>query len=400
VGMALAAAPLRPGGGKVVYYGDVPVYFDLGGATFFGKLFEAISHIPVEIVEAGREASPQDKRIPKVRYTRRRFLLDRLEQTRFTRRHARWVAATKSWRGWVEAKRLGLKADDAVVTVAHGSTWLVAVEAARWAGARSIVFCHDEWTELDGRKLGGVAGKIYADTLGKASTVFAISEGMQRHLEERYAIKSEVFLPTVRLGANYVESIPKPPRQAPRLAYIGHLWPEYWRSLHSVASAAAQAGWQTDLHVNAEARRTIGTPPAYVHFQPFVAEERLAQHLAAEADALVVALDFSPGSKAQMATLFTSKLAEYTRTGLPIIVIGPPYAETVRWAKAQQCFYVVDDQSTEAVDHALQPFFRDETSRCEMGRRAQEVGRRAFAAERGVDQLLGACGSGRGRGPA
>jgi hypothetical protein len=129
-----------------------------------------------------------------------------------------------------------------------------------------------------------------------------------------------------------------------------------------------------------------------VHLQPFVAEERLAQHLATEADALVVALDFSPGNKTQMATLFSSKLAEYTRTGLPIIVIGPSYAETVRWARAQHCFCVVEDQSTDAVERALQPLFRDDCLRREMGRRAQEIGRQAFAVERGVEQLLGACG--------
>jgi glycosyltransferase involved in cell wall biosynthesis len=375
---------------RIVYVGEHNVDFTFGGHAFLAKLLEAADRSERVAVECGRETTPVKARLPGIDYRALRFPVDRLSRTRWVKAHARWVTASAG----VRARRLqlagGLCRDDLVVCVAHDFAWLPALEAARRADAMSVVFVHDEWVRIFGERFGGKqrATTLFRKALSKATRVFAVSEGMQDRLRDVYGIQSEVLLPPRRRGVHRPERKAKPPGRPFRFAYCGQLWREYWQSLRVLAEAGRNRGWEVHIFTNEAGRRVVGAEYANVQVHDFLPEEQLVSHLAAETDALVVALDFSEDARETMGTMFSSKLAEYTATGLPIVILAPPNANMARWGRAQGCFLVIDRLEPHYVEHELSALV-DDPARCRaLGESAAELGEALFAPERAVDRLM------------
>jgi glycosyltransferase involved in cell wall biosynthesis len=376
--------------GRVVYIGDHQVTFSFGGHAFLAKLLEAADGWDRVAVECGWEETVVQERLPGIDYRRVRFSLDRLQGTRFVKWHAGWVQASLGMRARRLRRAVNLRHEDLVVTIAHDFAWLPALQAARLAGATSAVFVHDEWVRLFGDRLGGneQGAAIFREALTKATRVFAVSEGMQDRLRDCYGIESEVFLPPRRRGLQKPARKAKSPGRPFRFAYCGQLWREYWHSLRVVAQVGRNHGWEVHIFTNEAGRRVAGVEYANVQVHEFLPEERLVSHLAAEADALVVALDFSADASETMETMFSSKLAEYTATGLPVVIMAPPHAHMARWARAQGCFLVIDRVDPEYVERELCALAGDPTRcRC-LGEAAAELVESLFAPERAVEQLM------------
>lgn len=93
-----------------------------------------------------------------------------------------------------------------------------------------------------------------------------------------------------------------------------------------------------------------------------------------------------------MEMAFPSKLADYTATGLPLLIYGPPYCSAVRWAQDNAGVaevVAVEDQALLGV--AIKRLARANT-RVTLGKRAIEVGRTFFshgAAQRTFHSALG-----------
>src|SRR6185503_16891632 len=58
----------------------------------------------------------------------------------------------------------------------------------------------------------------------------------------------------------------------------------------------------------------------------------LLTRLRAEAHALFVPMSFAAADRANMEMAFPSKLADYTATGVPLLIYGPGYCSAVAWA--------------------------------------------------------------------
>jgi glycosyltransferase involved in cell wall biosynthesis len=377
---------------KLIYIGENQVEIaTCGGHAFLAKLFESADQWERLVVECGWEQTPVERRLPGVNYERVRFPLDRLQGTRFVQWHARCVRTFLGMRARRLRLAAGLEPKDLLITLAHEFVWLPAVEAARQAGSRSAVFVYDEWVEIFGGRFGGKkqAATVFRQALSKATTVFAVSEGMQDRLRNVYGVESEVFLPPRRRGVLRPASITRPPGRPFRFAYCGQLWREYWQSLQVLAEAGRNRGWEVHIFTNEAGRRVVGGEYANVQVHDFLPEEQLVSHLAAEVDALVVALDFSANSGPTMETMFSSKLAEYTATGLPIVIMAPPNANMTRWGRAKGCFMVIDRLDPEHTKRELSALAND-PARCRaLGESAAELGNELFSPERAVQRLLG-----------
>lgn len=379
--------------GRLVYIGDHSVEFSFGGHAFLAKLLEAADGRERVAVECGWEETAVADRLSGVDYRRCRFRLDRLQGTRFGRAHAWWLQTALPLRARRLRQVAGLQPSDLVVTVAHEFIWMPALAAAQLANAMSVVFVHDEWVKLYRDRFGGdmQAGVVFRKALARATRVLAVSEGMQDRLQNRYGIASEVFLPPRRRGGVRPEPTVRPAGRPFRFAYCGQLWSSYWQALRVLAEVGRERGWQLDVYTNAAGRRVAGAEYGNVRVHDFLPEEKLVPHLAAEADALVVALDFGADGGPTMETMFSSKMAEYTATGLPVIIITPPHANMTRWGKAQGCFVVIDRLDRDVVDRELSALVGD-PDRCRaLGTAAAELGAALFAPERAVERLVG-CG--------
>jgi hypothetical protein len=376
---------------RIVYIGDHCVEFSFGGHAFLAKLLEEAESHPRVAVECGWDETPPARRLPGIDYRRCRFRLDRLQGSRFTRVHALWVQASLRLRERRLRRLTNLKPSDLVLTIAHEFAWLPALEAARRAGAASAVFVHDEWVRLFGYRYGSHerGAAVFRQALSKASRVMSVSEGMQQRLRDVYGIESEVFLPPRRRGVVR----PVPARRAEgcpfRFAYCGQLWRDYWETLRVLADVGRDRGWEFEIYTNAPGRRVAGTEYPNVRVHDFLPEEHLVPHLAAAADALVVALDFSAAAESTMATMFSSKMAEYTATGLPVVIMAPPNANMARWAKAQGCFVVIDRLERDHIAKQVSALV-DDPARCRaLGTAAADLGDQLFSPQRAVESLVG-----------
>ena len=345
------------------------------------------------MVEAGAEASEPEQRLVGIEYVRWRFSLDRLERTRFTHLHARWVKLALVLRAQSLQRLALISRNDLLVTIAHDFVWLPAVECAHRAGAPSAVFVHDEWVELYGERFRSKrqAAELYAEQLHKASQVFAVSDGMQRHLKMTYGVESEVFLPPRRQSAKRVSFQEKPTDRPFCFAYCGQLWKGYWETLRHLAAVGQQRGWELDIYTDEAGRRVVGTEFSNVRVNPFLPEEDLVAHLAQKADALVVALPFDEGARRMMETMFSSKLAEYTATELLIVIIGPAHAQMIQWARAAGCFLAIEELNDELISREITRIVEDADKRRAMGRASADLGAAMFSAKRAAAQLLASC---------
>jgi Glycosyl transferase 4-like domain len=374
----------------VIYCGDHTVTFSFGGHAFLAKLLRHFDLGSTEIVEAGAEASEPEDRLPGYEYRRLRFPFDRFERTRWSRWHARWAVANRRQRGRRIAEFLRLTGQDCLMTIAHDFIWIPVIEAARQTQAKVIVFCHDEWVELYGAKFRSKeeAKSIYGGQLRKATQVFSASEGMRRHLASAYGVKSKVFYPPRSTEQSGSKRQPQGNREKFRFTFCGQLWKEYWSSLREVAAVGMKHGWEIDILTNVPGQKVVGREFPNVRARDFLPEERLISHLQVESDALVIALPFGEEARETMETMFSSKMADYTMTGLPIVILAPPHAEMSRWGHEAGCFCLLDKLDRECIEKELIWFVGDEAGRSKMGQRAFELGQRLFSPERAKSEIL------------
>jgi hypothetical protein len=112
-----------------------------------------------------------------------------------------------------------------------------------------------------------------------------------------------------------------------------------------------------------------------------LSSSELLTRLREEADALFVPMSFDPGDRANMEMAFPSKLADYTATGLPLLIYGPAYCSAVTWAHENPGASEVV-KSEPALSPAIQRLANDVHHRVTLGKRALEVGRRYFSHSR------------------
>jgi glycosyltransferase involved in cell wall biosynthesis len=93
-------------------------------------------------------------------------------------------------------------------------------------------------------------------------------------------------------------------------------------------------------------------------------------------------MSFALHDRANMEISFPSKLTDYSATGLPILIWGPPYCSAVKWAKENPgVAEVVEELSMERLAQAVARLAANPSHRIELGANALEKGREYFSHE-------------------
>jgi hypothetical protein len=88
-----------------------------------------------------------------------------------------------------------------------------------------------------------------------------------------------------------------------------------------------------------------------------------------------------PADRSNMEMAFPSKLADYTATGLPLLIYGPPYCSAVTWARENQDVAVIVDNE-ETLPDAITDLAQNPDMRLRLGQRALDVGNKSFTHDR------------------
>jgi len=112
-----------------------------------------------------------------------------------------------------------------------------------------------------------------------------------------------------------------------------------------------------------------------------VPSTELLTNLRNEADTLFVPMSFEPADRINMEIAFPSKLADYTATGLPLLIYGPTYCSAVTWARENPGVASIVE-SEQDLYRAIALLANNPDTRLKIGKLALAVGRQYFTHDR------------------
>jgi len=371
---------------RLIYIGDVPIQHTVAGSTL---LFRNLQMYPPEklLICELAEVSTPNRRLSRANYVHLPLGARHLAHTRFAGISSVWrQASTRSM-----VKKVIRVAQtfhpEAVLTVAHGWSWHTAALVAKKLKLPLHLIVHDHpplscdlpkalqfWTERRFQKIYQLA-----------TSRLGISPWMENYYRGKYGVAGSYLFPTRAADAPVYVEPPKPRAGKPfTVGFAGTITDGYAKALRTAANVLQPLGGQILIYsgVNEKwiARLGLGLPN--ISIRPVVPYRQLLEELRTKADLLFLPLSFSPADHIRMITSFQSKLADYTITGLPILIYGPEYASAVRWARQNQgVAEVVDTENAEALATALLRLRSDDALRGQLGKKSSEVGARIFSGE-------------------
>lgn len=372
---------------RLLYVADVQVESTQHGSALIYRALENYPTDRLRLVETGKPSRP-DLRLPGVEYAavplaRRRWL--------DSRAHG-WYSAWLTWRASAQADRViaavpGFQ-PDAVATVGHGFGWLTAQAIASRLQRPLHFIVHDDWPRLSAMPqrllpwLDRTFGRVYR----AASTRLCVSPFMAEVYEQRYGAAGHVMYPSRSaacpvFGAKVPRAIGND--QDLVIGYGGNSGPEMMSCLTTLASALA--GRRARLAVfgpfDAATQAQLLAHSSAITFHGFVPFQQMIESLRATADVLFVPMTFASADRDNQVVSFPSKLADYTASGLPLLVYGPPYSSLVRWTREQgEAGEVVAESGAVALGAALDRLRAGQDRRGVLAARAVAAGLVCFDA--------------------
>ncbi len=396
---------------RLAVVSDVGVERTAGGSLLLYRLLAEYPPDRLLAVDAGPDARwGSDRRLPGVAYHSFPYSPPRLARTRFNpagpllmtalaRRFTRSILA-----------RVRPFAPAAVLTVTSGFLWGPAAAVARRLGARLHLVLHDDWPSYQTRRKPGplcdavrwACRRLVGRAYRQAAVRYCVSPGMIEQCERWFGRPGTLLYPS--RGADSPE--PRVRVRADRagppvVAFCGHVHQDGTLTLlRALAGVLSAAGGHLDLYTPHEEVVLAGwglTGPV-VRRVGFLPPAEMADRLGRTSNALFLPASFEAREQIDVATLFPSKLTDYTSAGLPVLAWGPGYSSAVRWARANpEAAAVVDDPNPAGVAAVLHRLVTDPGYAAALAAGAVAAGRRDFdlAAVRGVF-LRALAGSGRG----
>jgi hypothetical protein len=282
--------------------------------------------------------------LPGVRYNAFEFDFPRLIRNRF---NPFWpVLQAQYMRAYAKKASRILEPfkPEAVLTVPHWYTWFTASEVAKLLAIPLHLVVHDDWPSyVTQRRPGWGWGLVrwacrhsMRAVYRQAASRLCVSPGMRDSCRRWYGVDGELLypcrgddspVPRVRVRSN--------PVGPPVVAFCGQIHQDGTVDLlQRLAGVLSDLGGYLDLYCtyNMHELASRGLESPSVRIAGFFPAREMGERIAGTAHALFLPASFEMRERDDVATLFPSKLADYTAIGLPIIVWGPSYSSAVRWA--------------------------------------------------------------------
>jgi len=374
---------------RMAYVGDVPIRAVSAGPALLYRLLETYPSDRLIVAESAHNAPDPSHELPGVLHERFFLMHERLLRTRFGRPYAGWTYFRARARGRALAPRLRARRAEAVLGIGHGLGWLAAAEAARVLALPLHLIVHDDWlssTDLPPRLRPRVE-RAFGEVYRRAVSRMPISVEMEGHYRLAYGAGGVIVYPSQAAGALRLNR-PPPPRTGGggfTFAYAGTLASKGMRrAVIQFAHAADRLGIRLRIYqgVTTDLLRGDGLLTANVDIAPFRPADELHRDLIANVDALFLPVSFAPEDTRNVELCFSSKLADYTVVGLPILLQSPQYGAIAHWARANPGTVALVESPDEApLAAALDRIMRDRDHRDLLAEGALLAGFRVFSHE-------------------
>ena len=373
---------------KLLYVGDVPVEASYHGSALLHRLLSDYPRDHLTIIETATRSSAL-RRLPNVKYIGYPIGNPRLLNTRFHPYAMAWFSQA----GTRLAPRIAQSVNgfdfEGVLTVAHGFGWLA---AARIASRRNVplhLIVHDDWP-----RAADIAPRFrnwldaqFARVYRQAQSRFGVSPAMCRAYLERYGKPAEIIYPTRAPDCHEFETPPEHLAHNGKpftIAFAGTINSNgYIHALRVLQHALKAVGGRLLLFgpMPPDVTGQVGLDHPNTQVCGLLSATDLLTRLRTEADALFVPMSFDASDRDNMEMAFPSKLADYTATGVPLLIYGPRYCSAVAWARENEGVAEVVESESD-LTNAVERLANDSLTRVALGQRALEVGRQYFRHER------------------
>lgn len=374
---------------RLLYVGDVPIESTVAGAALMYRLLQKYPVSDLQIVEGNITPSKPESRITNVVYESLFVGSKRLLHSRFVSSYTSFLCLTARLRSSKLAIIVNSFQPEAILTVAHGFSWLAASALAERFKLPLHLIVHDEWPSSGSPVLPWLKDKAnqqFGDVYRQAQSRLCVSPYMVECYEKRYGLKGSVLYPS------RAADIPEFDQPANRhklsskslvFAYAGSInMYGYVSNLVSLASVLEKLGGYLVIYsaLTKEAIKGIGLNKPNVIARPLIPSQILISTLRNEADVLFVPMSFDPKNRPNMEISFPSKLTDYTAIGLPLLIWGPPYCSAVRWAQENPgVAEVVDKENIDTLARAVKKLAGEPEYRFHLGTQALTTGREYFS---------------------
>ena len=370
----------------LLYVGDVPVEASYHGSALLHRLLSDYPAGRLTILETATQSEPH-RRLANVDYISHPIGQPRWLNTRFHPYAVAWFTRAAQRMGPQISQSLNGFQCEGVLTVAHGFGWLAAAEIASKRRVPLHLMVHDDWPRVANvtPRFRKRLDERFAHVYRQAKSRLCVSPAMRRFYEERYGGRAAVIYPS--RAADCADFAEPPARLADRdkrftIVFAGTINSRgYVRALAALQKALEPVDGRLLIF-----GPHVGLDHPNTEIRGLVSSTELLIRLREEADALFVPMSFEASDRTNMEMAFPSKLADYTATGVPLLIYGPSYCSAVAWARENAgVAEVVDDER--GLAGAVAKLANNPDHRVALGKRALSTGREYFSHAR-VQQVF------------
>jgi len=364
----------------LIYVGDVPVEASYHGSALLHRLLSDYPPGRLTIIETATE-SLTERRLPNINYISRPIGKARWLNTRFHPYAAVWFTHAAQRVGQQISQSLNGFECEGVLTVAHGFGWLAAAQIALERRVPLHLIVHDDWPRVAdvAPQFRNWLDERFASVYRQAQSRLCVSPAMSRFYEQRYGAPAEVMYPSrAAVCADYEE----PPAHLARndkpftIAFAGTINSDgYIKALIALQNALKPVNGRLLIFgpLTPGVAEQIGATTCGL-----LSAADLLKRLRDEADALFVPMSFDASDRANMEMAFPSKLADYTATGVPLLIYGPGYCSAFAWARENPGVAEVVESEPD-LSAAINRLVTNPDHRIALGKRALSTGREYFS---------------------
>ena len=382
---------------ELAYIADVPVEASYHGSALVHRLLRNYPAHALRVIESTMHDSKEARRLPGITYSKLDVGARRPLDTRLHRVVGSWYTLRAPSRAARIPALLRDFSPHAVLTVAHGYSWLAAARFARLRSLPLHLIVHDDWprqVDLPAAMRNWV-DRRFGEVYRQAASRLCVSPYMEETYRKRYSAPGSVLLPSRAPDSPHFDSPPGRLRDRGRPLIFGFggtiNTPGYADALRRLAAALRSAGARLHVYGPISATQAVqaGIEGPNVFLQGLVPAEQFIARMRDQVDVLFMPMSFDPADRENMRLCFPSKLTDYTAAALPILAYGPPDASGIRWARENpDSAEVVDSQEPAALVTAIQALASSDR-RWALGLGALWCGQRDFSHAAAQSEFFG-----------
>ena len=372
---------------RLLYVGDVPVEASYHGSALLHRLLSDYPPERLTIIETATESHPA-RRLPKVNYVSHPIGKARWLNTRFHPYVVAWFTKAGERQAPKILQSVNGRGLESVLTVAHGFGWLAAADIARKREVPLHLIVHDDWPRVVNiaPQFRQKLDERFANVYRQARSRLCVSPSMSRFYEERYGAPAQVIYPSRAADCPDFDAPPVNGGKPFTIAFAGTINSDgYIHALTALQDALKPVRGRLLIF----GPNQFGLDDPNTEYRGLVSSTQLLTRLREEAHALFVPMSFADGDRVNMQMAFPSKLADYTATGVPLLIYGPPYCSAVIWARENSgVAEVVENQAD--LNNAINRLASDPSHRFALGKHALTTGREYFTHNRAQQLFISA----------